>query len=254
MPTVLSHFYNEEQLLPFWLKHHTKIFEHGLLIDYGSTDSSVEIIRELAPNWEVVSSYNQYFGAEAVDEEVMFYERQISGWKICLNTTEFVVCSNLEESLNGSALQFKGYEIIDNYWQKICDPNPDLPLIAQRYFGHRSPGRDRLIHCHADGRYTAGRHWSAHHPTIHVPDGLLFWYSWSPMTIQTQRKLQISDRIPSTDRAKGFGVQHWDLTLEKIEKRWSHQHSMTRNLSRNKSVAKSLRSCLRQIQCLKALY
>ena len=42
-------FYNEEYLLPWWLMHHTKIFDHGILINRGSTDRSVEICKLLAP-------------------------------------------------------------------------------------------------------------------------------------------------------------------------------------------------------------
>ncbi|MBJ3789276.1 glycosyltransferase family 2 protein, partial [Bacillus sp. OA1] len=43
--TIISHFYNEEYLLPWWLMHHTKIFDHGILINRGSTDRSVEICK-----------------------------------------------------------------------------------------------------------------------------------------------------------------------------------------------------------------
>ena len=43
--TVISHFYNEEYLLPWWLAHHTKLFDHGILINKGSTDRSVEICK-----------------------------------------------------------------------------------------------------------------------------------------------------------------------------------------------------------------
>ena len=38
-------FYNEEYLLPWWLAHHTKLFDHGILINKGSTDRSVEICK-----------------------------------------------------------------------------------------------------------------------------------------------------------------------------------------------------------------
>lgn len=54
--TIISHFYNEEYLLPWWLMHHTKIFDHGILINRGSTDRSVEICKLFAPNWEVRDS------------------------------------------------------------------------------------------------------------------------------------------------------------------------------------------------------
>ena len=58
--TVISHFYNEEYLLPWWLMHHTKIFDHGILINRGSTDRSVEICKLFAPTgkYEIQDSLN----------------------------------------------------------------------------------------------------------------------------------------------------------------------------------------------------
>jgi hypothetical protein len=47
MKTVISHFYNEEYMLPWWLKHHRQYFDHGILIDYGSTDKSLDIIKKI---------------------------------------------------------------------------------------------------------------------------------------------------------------------------------------------------------------
>ena len=47
--TIIGTFYNEEYLLPYWLKHHTRLFDHGILINWGSTDNSVEIIKRYAP-------------------------------------------------------------------------------------------------------------------------------------------------------------------------------------------------------------
>ena len=51
---VISHFFNEAYLLPWWLEHHRQIFDHGVLIDWSSTDGSADICRQLAPGWEVV--------------------------------------------------------------------------------------------------------------------------------------------------------------------------------------------------------
>ena len=90
MKTVLSHFYNEEYLLPWWLNHHKKYFDHGIMIDYHSTDTSVEIIKSICPTWDIITTRNDCFDARKVDEEVMYYESQISGWKMTLNSTEFL--------------------------------------------------------------------------------------------------------------------------------------------------------------------
>lgn len=92
MFTVLCHFYNEEYLLPWWLKHHKKMFGHGIMINYASTDRSVDIIKEICPTWEIVNSRNVYFEDSAeIDREIMELESKISGFKMTLNTTEFLV-------------------------------------------------------------------------------------------------------------------------------------------------------------------
>src|SRR5262249_9567397 len=97
--TVISHFRNEEIYLPYWLSHHTTLFDHGILIDYDSTDRSAEIIRTLAPSWEIRPSRNRLFHSLSVDAEIMDIERTISGWKMCLNATEFVIHYDLKQFL-----------------------------------------------------------------------------------------------------------------------------------------------------------
>ena len=89
--TLLCHFYNEEYMLPWFLNHHKQIFDHGVMIDYHSTDRSVEIIRELCPTWDIVTSRNPNFQADTIDTEVNDIEAGIDGWKICLNVTEQLI-------------------------------------------------------------------------------------------------------------------------------------------------------------------
>ena len=69
-PTLVSHFYNEDYLMPWWLEHHKDMFDHGIMIDYSSTDNSVDIIKEICPHWEIRQSRNQFFGAREIDAEV----------------------------------------------------------------------------------------------------------------------------------------------------------------------------------------
>lgn len=81
MATVISHVRNEEWLLPFWLAHHVPMFEHGIIIDYASTDRSVAVVKEMAPHWEVRPSRNKIFNSKACDAEVETIEHTVSGWK-----------------------------------------------------------------------------------------------------------------------------------------------------------------------------
>lgn len=68
---LISHFYNEAALLPYFIRHHAHMFDHAVLIDYGSTDGSAEIVRREAPlSWRVVPSTEAQFGADALDQQV----------------------------------------------------------------------------------------------------------------------------------------------------------------------------------------
>ena len=75
MRTVICHFFNEAYLLPWWLPHHIPMFDHGIMIDHGSTDESVEIVQRLAPHWRIVRSRLTMFDAFLTDQEVMSYEQ-----------------------------------------------------------------------------------------------------------------------------------------------------------------------------------
>lgn len=223
--TVISHFYNEEYLLPWWLSHHVKIFDHGILIDYGSTDRSVEICRKLAPGWEVVRSKNSLFEASAVDEEVMSFERRISDWKIALNTTEFFCCRDMKqflwslEAMREPKYAIRGVVMVDPIDYQYSEPNPEMPLVLQRYHGFFEDEkrreisvnltRSRAIHKLPHGSYITGRHRSHVPSFMHPPGALILWFGYSPWTEPfRQRKLQIQTKIPAQDLAEGKGFHH----------------------------------------------
>lgn len=68
--TVICHIYNEEVYLPYWLSHHRDIFDHGIMVDYNSTDSSLDIVRTLTPHWEIRKSKTpDVFACDNVDTE-----------------------------------------------------------------------------------------------------------------------------------------------------------------------------------------
>jgi hypothetical protein len=81
--TVISHIFNEEYLLPFWLEYHSTIFDHGIIIDYCSTDNSLSIIKKFCPSWTIIKTRNvnadgkPNFNATLVDEEVQDIEKTI---------------------------------------------------------------------------------------------------------------------------------------------------------------------------------
>jgi hypothetical protein len=231
--TLISHFWNEEFLLPYWLRHHLPLFDHGVLLDYASTDRSVEIIRELAPHWEIRPSANEWFDARDADAEVMAVEREFSGWKMVLNTTEFLLCDDLGNFL--ARLEKERPEVM-GIWPfdlGVIDTPEESgqavthqPLHLQRFHGvHHRGDRSRLLHRHPDGRYDTGRHTTPLVKKVLEEQLFVLWFGWSPMYHIRGRKLQIQKRIPSRDRAAGLGKQH---LLNHLELEAAYQRAAAR--------------------------
>ena len=80
--TIISNIWNEEYLLPWWLNHHKDLFDHGIIMDYQSTDSSVEIIKDICPTWEVVTPTNPHdFSVMNNEENFKHSEERVDGYK-----------------------------------------------------------------------------------------------------------------------------------------------------------------------------
>lgn len=208
MATIISHFYNEEYLLPFWLKHHRKYFDHGVMINYRSTDNSVAIIKELCPTWEIIDTRNPDFLATAVDSEVYDIEKNIQGWRICLNTTEFLLGNyKLLTDTPNQQYTIASYNMVDV--DPTIQPTQEQELWETKhhgmdyvqYFGER---RARSMHNYSVN-YPTGRHFTNYNTT----ELAILYYGWAPFNDSViARKLQIQNNIPEFDKRLGHGAQH----------------------------------------------
>lgn len=207
--TIISHFYNEEYLLPWWLNHHKNSFDHGILIDYESTDNSVHIIKDICPHWKIVKSKNKDFDAKLVDQEVIEYEQNITGWRIALNITEFLVGQlNLDFKNTISQLLIPQISFFD--WDPYGCLNKNQKLWEQKKIGidYKSMfqlRRARSFHNIQNIKYPLGRHFE----TYNCENLLIFHYAnciSSPEMIN--RRLQIQHRIPLKDKKLNLGFQH----------------------------------------------
>ncbi len=216
MITVISHFYNEEYLLPFWLKHHTMLFDHGVLVNYASTDSSVDIIKSLAPAWEIVDSRNTHFHRKDIDDEIVDIERNIPGWKITLNTTEFLYHYDLRGYLNYTDDSIEGIWLppivpVDISFNSYLDHATNI--TTQFYYGTigKNPLRptNRLIHKTRFAGYTEGRHSAQLKKVVVAHDIFHCWLSYAPWNEEMiSRKLQIQDKMSENFKKSGVGGMH----------------------------------------------
>lgn len=235
---VLCHFFNEEHLLPWWLKHHRKIFDHGIMIDYASTDRSVEIIREHCPTWEIRASRNSNFSPKEIDDEVMDIEKEISPgdwnnenrqaicgdavWRICLNVTEFLYGNY--DRLHDKKMNITQYILANYVFVDMEDPGKepihlshDRALHNQRHWGyfapdypepnptpHLSPLRlNRSIHNFPLRYPDIGRHFTFKESDYMFDDLVIFYYGHADVSEPgLKRKMQIQTKI------HGLGGHH----------------------------------------------
>jgi hypothetical protein len=225
--TVLCHFRNEEVYLRYWLRHHRRLFDHGVLIDYASTDRSREVIRELAPSWEVRPSRNPTFHSVSIDREVMDVEQQIPGWKMCLNATEFLIHDDLHAfvtELEAARPDQMGVVttglIVQDAPDQLGLPLTDEDLWDQRHFGCAEPDpfhgvsdRRRLLHRAPHGAYGIGRH-SNGVSMLQEPVLYMMWYGWCPLWLKKLRNKSTKPMVDPSD----WGSHHVrsDETLDEI--------------------------------------
>lgn len=213
--TIISHFYNEEYLLPLWLNHHKQFFDDGLMIDYNSTDRSCEIIKEICPNWKIVKTKNEWFSAVDIDREVMEYEANIEGWRIVLNTTEFIIGDfKMLDGFTGDwQILVPGFSVLDldgvNFDYNVPIFNNDIKYMV----ANENVRRSRSLHNVNYIQYPTGRHYSAS-TTI---DFTIFHFKYFPMNKQMiDRMLQIQHKCSPSDIQASMGVEHhnWGAGLK----------------------------------------
>jgi hypothetical protein len=215
--TCLIHIYNEEYLLPFWLYNHKDIFDDILIIDYRSTDKSIEICKKICPNCKIITTINEYFGAHDIDKEIMDLEQKIEGIKIVLNVTEFLFCERPIKDIFmelGSESRHISLSIkcVSPYSKKFININNNYELLMNLMnndiISYNIDRSNRYIHNYPCGNYTVGRHTTQHH-TYESKGIHIIWLGFFPLNERLlQRKLQIKNNMPESDKKVGFGFQH----------------------------------------------
>jgi hypothetical protein len=204
---LISSFYNEEYLLPWWCEHH-KWIKRAVLFDYFSTDRSAEIIKSICPDWEIRPTRNKDWNFADNDAEYMDAEKEIDGYKIVLATTEFLIGEFNGLPKEKSCFAIPMARMVDNEPDK--KPVYGKPLVEQKKLGFRdkSANKYRFLHNYETGEYTVGRHSTPH--GITGVRGEIYKYVFSPWTKEfIKRKLAMKSHLSPKDI--NLGKHHkWD--------------------------------------------
>lgn len=257
--TLISHVYNEEYLIPFWLNHHKGMFDKLIIINHRCTDNTLEICKEIWSDCEIIQSATTCFDAKHTDDEVMEIERNNPGIKIALNTTEFLLFNEhpfnkelskhkIKELFSDSTKDSKCYAIrvLSPYSKNNYEVSTNLELFSNLLntdFMYHHDRYIRLLHSYEDGSYHLGRH-NSNHPLINNSDLTILWFGFYPMNDNLlKRKLQIGPWLSQHDVSTGAGGQH----LYKKEDMLRIQREKSSSGSSLKTLNSSLYNSLQEL-------
>jgi hypothetical protein len=235
-------------LLPYWLKHHKKYFDHGIIIDYNSTDRSIEIVKEICPTWEIHTTKNEYFYAPDVEPEILEYEKNIDGWRVVLNTTEFLFgyYDKLNQINENSLILIGSHTMVDNVETEFKEINENI--FKERCNGISMFKNPKIIHWRSFQNYLIdypsitgpGRHWGTPTTTDTVgitfdfalenqsKDFFILWYGFSPFNEKLiKRKLQIQTKTHPNGQWTGGHV----ITEQELLTLYNSYQSQSEDLS-----------------------
>jgi hypothetical protein len=204
--SLISHIFNEEYLLPFWLNHHKNMFDKIYIVDYNSTDKSIEICKSICPDCVIIPSQNKWFDAQHVDSEIMQIETIIGGIKIVLNTTEFLFCKKPIKDLfidndDTNPISFSVDVVTPHSINEYNVDNLDelfRNLLNRDVVYHTDRGM-RQLHNFPNGKYGTGRHYTCN-PYVKTNEAHIVWMGFYPMNDNLlKRKLQIKQKIPQSN-------------------------------------------------------
>lgn len=265
MNTVITHFYNEEYMLPWWIKHHAKLFDNGIMINYHSTDRSVEICKELCPkHWTIVDSKNQYYETESVDREVINYEQSVEGFKIALTLTEFLFTPMSLADINESLV---GYRYLKTYGVCMVDLEPEiLPTYDKTLFEQKHHGMifdytatdlinglqnnqydilyGRYYHNQHNGNYQPGRHMINDNTGVLKSDSIFtLKYKYSPWNPSTYKRIrQFGPLVTDSEKQKKRGL-HYLLTNNEHVTEYNHLMVQAVDLMGNEAFKTAFEYC-----------
>jgi hypothetical protein len=229
--TVLTNVYNEEYLLPFWLEHHKNIFDHGIVFDWGCTDRSMDLVREICPTWEIRKAIEAHpsrrlekFDAFENDVMFMYTEMELSEYKLVLNTTEFLISPGpIRDYIQDTHdMAYPIQSLVALSTKEVQEPK-----TLKEFFGgvervEKHLRKWRTLHSHFHGQYSLGRHEITLNPW-HTTPAYILWcaeYPWNDKVLA--RGLQITDKIPEYDYEKQVSYHHRFNAEERNKNRNQH--------------------------------
>lgn len=112
---VFAICYNEETILPFFLKHYFNFANNITIYDNQSSDNSINIIKSYGANIITYNTNNEIRDDIYLDIKNNCWKQSNADWIIVVDTDEFIYHSDIRHILktsNSSIIKPSGYEMI----------------------------------------------------------------------------------------------------------------------------------------------
>ena len=219
---LLTIIWNEEKLLPFFLKYYNQIVDKYIFIDYGSTDNSFKIIRENALNnkkdtdFVTAKWHGKYDEREATEIKNTFWikERNCYDWIIVVDTDEFLYYPKGLFELQMEMIELynivkpQGFNMVSDKFpvNDILEIKHGVPEIMEN--------KSVMFRNWIEPNYNHGCHECKPVPAGYIkpfesPELKLLHYKYVDIEYQIKRKNLTAERLSQTNRENGWGVQNW---------------------------------------------
>lgn len=226
---VLSTWYNEAPIAPYFLNHYRDWDEVRVLLETDTTDASEAILQQYSN--VMIEHCHMERGLHELDKVAMleeaFHHMKDCDWVAVVDSDEFLVPPNRGQNAKEFLQNKQNYECCLAYLHPVYrhkddkDLNPELLPVPQRLHG-TEPGRDEIKPCVLRSKEDI-------HLTIgcHSMERLLFtcpisftgvhWANADP-ELAISRRLNRRLRFSQENLEKDWGAQHFNVTEESIRK------------------------------------
>lgn len=240
---IISMWYNEEILAPFFLNHYLEFADKiYLIIDADTNDSTISIIEKYQENFPNKIEYEIFKFPDMMDDDIKVNKLNETAYLnsnkydwICIVDADEFIFNNIKETIqklnNENVIYINFYQVYRNIIEKDLNSNI-FPIIEQRRYGLN---KFKVNGVYVETLYrkpivfkpefhfllTPGNHHLLPNDKIKPYIKLINGSHWmmADIDLAIQRRVYgRKNRQSKNNYEKGHTVQHWNITEEEIIK------------------------------------